>query len=117
MAHLKGKQALTQAELESAMAEKEKANKDWEVTDKNADAKAKFSKDKIIITYIDRQGVRRHLIDEDHAYLVDELRALADANGYELNIVRAETLTKEQQLALVARTTVSINPQLSHNLY
>lgn len=74
--------------------------------DRNAQAKAKFSKEKVVITYIDRQGVRRHLIDEDHENLVRELRRLADTNGYELNIVRAETLTKEQQLAVVARTTV-----------
>lgn len=74
--------------------------------DRNAQARAKFSKEKIVITYIERQGVRRHLIEEDHASLVQGLTRFADNNGYELNIVKAETLTKEQQLELAARTTV-----------
>jgi len=66
------------------------------------------AKENIVITYIDRQGVRRHLIDEDHEYLVRELKNLADTNGYELYVMRAETLTKEQQLAVIARTTILI---------
>ena len=71
-----------------------------------ADEESKFQPEKIVITYVDRQGVRRHLIDEDHEYLVRELRALCDANGYELNIMRGELLSKEEQLAIVSRTTV-----------
>ncbi|KAI0344519.1 hypothetical protein BDW22DRAFT_1354593 [Trametopsis cervina] len=67
-----------------------------------------FPQEKVVITYIDRQGVRRHLVDEDHEYLVRELKTLADTNGYELNVIRAETLTKEQQLDVVARTTILI---------
>lgn len=65
------------------------------------------AEEKIVITYIDRQGVRRHLIDEDHERLVDELTKLCTSKGWELNVVKAERLTKEEQLSLVARTTVS----------
>ena len=70
------------------------------------DEESRFPREKIVITYVDRQGVRRHLIDEDHDYLVRELKTLCDTNGYELNIMRGETLTKEEQLAIVSRTTV-----------
>ncbi|KAI0812317.1 hypothetical protein BC629DRAFT_1579793 [Irpex lacteus] len=72
------------------------------------DEESKFPREKIVITYVDRQGVRRHLIDEDHEYLVRELRAFCDANGYELNIMRGELLTKEEQLAIVSRTTIML---------
>ena len=63
--------------------------------------------EKVVVTYINRQGVRRHLIDEDHARLVEDIAKLCEKNGWEWNDVKAERLTKEQQLALVARTTVS----------
>jgi len=62
----------------------------------------------IVITYISRQGARRHLIDSDHEALVNALTAMCAAHGWELNIVQAERLTKEEQLALAARTTVMI---------
>jgi hypothetical protein len=61
----------------------------------------------IIVTYISRQGVRRHLINEDHERLVQELTELCRSKGWELNVVQAERLTKEEQLELVAKTTVS----------
>ncbi|PSR81860.1 hypothetical protein PHLCEN_2v6232 [Hermanssonia centrifuga] len=60
----------------------------------------------VVVTYIDRQGVRRHLIDEDHERLVAALHQMCAIKGWELNIVQAEKLTKEQQLNLAARTTV-----------
>lgn len=62
--------------------------------------------EKIVITYINRQGVRRHLIDEDHDRLVEELEKLCNSKGWEFNNAKAELMTKEQQLELVARTTV-----------
>lgn len=62
----------------------------------------------IVITYISRQGARRHLVDEDHQALVQALTAMCAAHGWELNIVQAERLTHDQQLALAARTTVRI---------
>lgn len=70
------------------------------------DEESKFPREKIVITYVDRQGVKRHLVDEDHEYLVRELRAFCDANGHELNVMRGEAISKEEQLAIVSRTTV-----------
>lgn len=62
--------------------------------------------DSVVITYVNRQGVRRHLIDEDHDALVAALEQLCATRGWEFNNARMELLTKEEQLALVARTTV-----------
>ncbi|OCH86377.1 hypothetical protein OBBRIDRAFT_890539 [Obba rivulosa] len=62
----------------------------------------------IVITYISRQGARRHLIDEDHAALVLALTDMCASKGWELNVVQAERLSKEQQLALAARTTIML---------
>lgn len=62
--------------------------------------------DTVVITYVNRQGVRRHLIDEDHDALVAALEQLCAARGWEFNNAKAELLTKEEQLALVAKTTV-----------
>jgi hypothetical protein len=70
---------------------------------------SRIPREKIVITYVDRQGVRRHLLEKDHDYLVQELKALCDANGYELNLMRGEALSKEEQLAIVSRTTVRQN--------
>lgn len=61
----------------------------------------------IVVTYISRQGARRHLIDEDHDALVEALTDMCMRKGWELNVVQAERLTKDQQLQLAARTTVS----------
>ncbi|KAI0743457.1 hypothetical protein C8Q80DRAFT_839274 [Daedaleopsis nitida] len=60
----------------------------------------------IVITYISRQSARRHLTDEDHAALVKALEEMSKKHGWELNIVEAEKLSKEQQLEIAARTTV-----------
>ncbi|KAI6040256.1 hypothetical protein EDC04DRAFT_2997519 [Pisolithus marmoratus] len=68
--------------------------------------------DKFTITYISRQGRRRSLIPEDHDRLVTELEALVarknDAKGKEwvLNVVKAETLTKDEQVRLASKTNV-----------
>ena len=61
----------------------------------------------IVITYITRQGVRRHLIQEDHEGLERALVELCDRRGWELNVVPMERLSKEEQLAYIARTTVT----------
>ncbi|EKM54175.1 uncharacterized protein PHACADRAFT_257832 [Phanerochaete carnosa HHB-10118-sp] len=60
----------------------------------------------VVVTYVNRQGVRRHLVDEDHERLVLELRRLCGARGWEFVDAKAELMTKEEQLALVSRTTV-----------
>ncbi|KAI0930542.1 hypothetical protein AcV5_007227 [Taiwanofungus camphoratus] len=62
----------------------------------------------IVVTYISRQGTRRHLIDSDHEALVNALTAMCASHRWELNIVQAERLSKEEQLALAARTTVMV---------
>ncbi|THH27706.1 hypothetical protein EUX98_g6483 [Antrodiella citrinella] len=61
---------------------------------------------KVVVTYISRQGARRHLIDEDHAALVVALDEMCALGGWELNVVQAEKLSKEEQVTLMARTTI-----------
>ena len=63
--------------------------------------------EEVVITYISRQGVRRHLVPDDHEGLVRALTELSERRGWVLNVVAMERLTKEEQLALAARTTVS----------
>lgn len=82
-----------------AQAEADKAKSDVSL------AKTPTKQD-VVITYIDRQGVRRHLIDEDHQRLVDMLVELCANKGWELNVSQAEKLTKEEQVDLAARSTV-----------
>lgn len=75
---------------------------------------------KVVVTYISRQDVRRHLIQEDHELLVQSLQELVQRknsdwvsggteNGreWELNIIKPETMTKDEQVAVASRTTVS----------
>ncbi|CDO72793.1 hypothetical protein BN946_scf184994.g46 [Trametes cinnabarina] len=62
----------------------------------------------IVITYISRQAARRHLLDPDHDALVAALEAMCKKHGWELNVVQAEKLSKEQQLAIAARTTLML---------
>jgi len=63
--------------------------------------------EEVVVTYISRQGVRRHIVPDDHAGLVHALTELCDRRGWRLNVVAMERLTKEEQLALAAQTTVS----------
>ncbi|KAF8995423.1 hypothetical protein BDQ17DRAFT_1310868 [Cyathus striatus] len=67
--------------------------------------------EKIVITYISRQTVRRHLIQADHDALSDALRDLIarkrDAGkSWELNIVEPEMLSKDEQISLISKTTI-----------
>lgn len=62
---------------------------------------------KPVINYISRQeGGRRMLRTSDHEGLVTAIRDLAEARGWEFNVVNAQHLTQEEQLAVAARTTV-----------
>lgn len=61
---------------------------------------------KPLVTYISRQSSRRRLTPESHADLVAALEKHSKAKGWELKIVEAEKLTKEEQVDLAARTTV-----------
>ena len=63
--------------------------------------------DKIIVTYVDRQSVRRHLIHEDHELLVKSLREMCARRGWELIIMKGEALSKDEQLHIASKTTVS----------
>ncbi|KAL0956125.1 hypothetical protein HGRIS_002292 [Hohenbuehelia grisea] len=64
----------------------------------------------IVITYISRQNSRRRLVEKDHLALVAALKDLVALNGptWELNIVEAEKLSKDQQIQIAARTTVML---------
>ncbi|KAF7296406.1 C2H2-type domain-containing protein [Mycena chlorophos] len=71
--------------------------------------KALAKPSKIVITYLSRQSTpRRHLTREAHLSLVDALETLVKRKGpnWQLNIVEAERLTKDEQIKLAARTTV-----------
>jgi hypothetical protein len=62
---------------------------------------------KPLVTYISRQSSRRRLTPDSHADLVQALEEHSEKAGWELMVVEAEKLTKEEQLQLAARTTVS----------
>jgi len=68
--------------------------------------------EKVVITYINRQGVRRHLIEENHDGMVAALQELVerknfvDGKEWELNVVQAEKLSKDEQVRVVANSTV-----------
>ena len=68
---------------------------------------------KPLVTYISRQSSRRRLTADSHTRLVDSLEKRAAKVGFELIVVEAEKLTKEEQIALAARTTVRSDLQSS----
>ncbi|KAJ4486553.1 hypothetical protein C8J55DRAFT_558517 [Lentinula edodes] len=62
---------------------------------------------KVVVTYISRQsGVRRKLTPASHESLVSALRESAERKGYDLIIMEAEKLTKDEQLQVIGRTTI-----------
>jgi hypothetical protein len=61
---------------------------------------------KPVVTYISRQSSRRRLNKESHEGLVLALEASRDKLGFELHVVEAEKLSREEQLALAGKTTV-----------
>ena len=67
-----------------------------------------MSDKEVVISYISRQSSRRHLLEDDHAALVEALEEMTKKHGWELNVVQAEKLSKENQLAIAARTTVRV---------
>ncbi|KAL6310307.1 hypothetical protein BKA93DRAFT_6846 [Sparassis latifolia] len=60
----------------------------------------------VVVTYISRQGTRRHLIESHHEALVKALKETCASHGWELSVVQAERLSKEDQLEAVARSTI-----------
>jgi hypothetical protein len=75
---------------------------------------------KVVVTYISRQGGKRRLVVEDHEMLITALEELVEAKNeasrhgeagareWELNVVRAETLSRDEQVRIMARTTVGV---------
>lgn len=61
-----------------------------------------------LVTYISRQKSRRHLTDESHADLLKAMEERSKKVGFQFLVVEAERMTKEEQIALAARTTVSL---------
>ncbi|KAK0201551.1 hypothetical protein DFS33DRAFT_1265140 [Desarmillaria ectypa] len=71
--------------------------------------------DKVVITYISRQGGgRRKLVEGDHEIMVEVLEELVQRKNmnlgqgeveWELNVLQAEGMTKDEQLGVIARTT------------
>ncbi|KAK4688610.1 hypothetical protein P7C73_g1504, partial [Tremellales sp. Uapishka_1] len=73
-----------------------------------------------VVTYISRQSSRRRLTPESHAELVAALEERSAKFGWELVIVEAEKMTKEEQFALAGRTTIMLGVHgngLSHLLW
>lgn len=70
---------------------------------------AKLAKSgKPVITYVSRQDWgRRMLLPESHQSLVDALKELEKKYGWEVNIVAMDKLSRDEQIRLSARTTVS----------
>jgi hypothetical protein len=98
-------------------------------TERDAEHRRIWSQD-VVITYISRQGSRRHLIHDDHDRLVSALQQMVKrkneespglgrdrrARRWELNVVQAEKMTKEEQLRVIAKTTVSDGCWLVSNM-
>ncbi|KAJ7675748.1 hypothetical protein DFH06DRAFT_1435059 [Mycena polygramma] len=64
---------------------------------------------KIVITYISRQSAHvRRLTPQSHDGVVDALRQLVRDKGaaWELNVIEAEKLSHDEQLRIIARTTI-----------
>ncbi|WVW80851.1 hypothetical protein I302_102841 [Kwoniella bestiolae CBS 10118] len=61
-----------------------------------------------VITYISRQSSRRRLTKESHEDLVKALEERSKRLGWELVIVEAEKMSKEEQFALAGRTTIML---------
>ncbi|QRV98017.1 transmembrane protein [Ceratobasidium sp. AG-Ba] len=62
---------------------------------------------KPVITYVSRQGWgRRMLKEKDHLGLVKALRELEAKYGYEVNIVKLDKMSRDEQLRLAGRTTI-----------
>jgi hypothetical protein len=86
--------------------EEAEAEKEEEALEK---INAKLAKSgKPVITYVSRQDWgRRMLLPEAHKGLVEALNALGEKYGWEVNVVAMDKLTRDEQIRLAGRTTVS----------
>jgi hypothetical protein len=62
--------------------------------------------EKVVITYVNRQKTQRRLVHADHDSLVKSLQELAQRRGWEFIDVHAENLSKDEQIRIMARTTI-----------
>lgn len=65
-----------------------------------------LSSDLPVVTYISRQGGARRLNNSDHEGLLQALRGLEQEGVCKVNVVRMETLSVKEQVAVAARSTV-----------
>lgn len=63
---------------------------------------------KPVVTYIIRPPPRRSLTSSSHAALVAALKEAAPRLGFELNVVNMGKHSKEEQVAIAARTTIML---------
>ncbi|KAL7417662.1 hypothetical protein BDY24DRAFT_335711 [Mrakia frigida] len=81
-------------------------------------ARAGAGEEKVVVSYVSRQGGgRRTLTEEKHEELVRNLREVCEKRGWELNVVRAERMGKDEQLAMAAKTTVIHGNGLTHLIW
>jgi len=64
---------------------------------------------KPVVTYISRQGGGRRLTDKDHEGLVEALRGLEKEGLCEVHIPVMERMSLQDQIALPAKSTVSLS--------
>ncbi|KAJ7274435.1 hypothetical protein B0H12DRAFT_1088714 [Mycena haematopus] len=68
----------------------------------------------IVITYINRQGTRRHLLEEDNRALIAAVEELVerknkeDGRRWEFNNVHAEQISLDEQIRFAAKTTIML---------
>ncbi|KAF7374931.1 hypothetical protein MSAN_00379200 [Mycena sanguinolenta] len=69
----------------------------------------------VVITYINRQGTRRHLLEEDNRALIAAMEDLVerknrieDGPRWEFNNVHAEQLSLDEQIRFAAKTTIML---------
>lgn len=98
-------------DVESEEKQEEEQHENEEALEK---VQAKLAKSgKPVITYISRQDWgRRMLKPESHAVFVEELKKLEEKYGWEVNIVAMDKLTRDEQIRLAARSTVSLSSLL-----
>ncbi len=77
------------------------------LTDRRVTSPPSEKSDKPVVTYVDRQGTSRRLIEESHNGLVEALKELEREGLCEVQIARMEKLGLREQIRLAARSAVS----------
>jgi hypothetical protein len=72
----------------------------------------------VVITYINRQGTRRHLLEKDNRALIAAIEELVERKNreggkrWEFNDVHAERISLDEQVRFAGKTTVCIFPPI-----